>query len=194
MTRKCSLVINATSIGLTFTILSLVSSTITIIFFAIKMTELKNYDYIHEYQPQLCRPLSGKAVNISCHDTTMWMSIVYDDRNRSLIENPFALRATRFEAITDRNKIQFGLYMTCTCRIKAAKPLDLGCSYWPDCIINSDFLYFLQRDNERYYRTYVSFIVASVIGMALSIAGLPTTIITICKMWKQADEDYIKLT
>lgn len=182
-----------TNVGLLFTFLSIISSIVTIIIFAIKLNNLGDFNYLYAYQPAVCLPVGGFALNASCHETTKWISVWKLDSQKLLVENPFAFRPSRQEAIGDRSRIPLHNNISCVCLNPDTNGNSLKvpgietCAFWVECISDGDFIAYLQRDNDRYINTYVSFIVASLIGLILSLVGLPATI------KQQRRESYVEL-
>lgn len=173
--RHCA--VNNISLFLTF--LGIISSAVTIIVFARKLTDLSEYDYLYDYKASICEPITGRAFNLSCRQTSRWIAVLVLKRGLQAIDNPFAIRNSRVEAVADRDKIEMFSNFSCVCRQVHNQTVIKGCSWWPDCILNADFIYYMQRDNDRYYQTYISFIVASVVSLVLSIIGVPFSIVVI---------------
>ena len=182
--RHCT--VNNIALGLT--VLGIISSTITIFVFSSKLINLSAYDYIYAYKASICRPISGRAFNLSCQQddqpVTRWMSVLLLQRGLETVENPFAMRQSRLEAIADRDKVEMFSNYSCLCRTvtisnrqnKDDGGIVKGCSWWPSCILNADFIHYMQRDNDRYYQTYISFIVASSVSLVLAIIGVPFSV------------------
>ena len=192
--RHCT--VNNIGLGLTF--LGIISSTITIFVFSSKLLNLSEYDYLYDYKPSICRPISGRAFNLSCQQNdgqtvTRWMSVSVLQRGLEAVENPFAIRQSRLEAIGDRDKIEMFSNYSCLCRSLSNinhGGLTKGCSYWPSCILNADFIHYMQRDNDRYHQTYISFIVASCISLVLAVVSVPFSIVIIKR---SLQENYVPL-
>lgn len=188
------LTVNNIALGLTF--LGIISSTVTIFVFSSKLLNLSEYDYLYEYKPAICRPISGRAFNLSCHNddemTTRWISVLLLQRGLEAVENPFAIRQSRLEAIADRDKVEMFSNYSCLCRTIGDNSGEMikSCSWWPACILNADFIHYMQRDNDRYYQTYISFIVASSISLVLSIISVPFSILIIKK---NLQDNYVPL-
>lgn len=183
--HRCRRHFTVNNITLGLTLLGIVSSTITIFIFSSKLLDLSAYDYLYDYKPGICQPISGRAFNLSCRydqDDQIeqrWISVVMLKRGFEAVENPFAVRINRLDAIADRDKIEMLSNYSCLCRKANDSPVIKGCSYWPACILNADFIHYMQRDNDRYYRTYISFIVASAVSLVLSVIGVPFSVVVI---------------
>lgn len=192
MTLKLYCTVNNISLGLT--ILGIVSSIVTIGIFSNKLLNLTEYDYLYDYKSATCRPINGRAHNFTCNNNPSiehWMLILTLDNNLQAVQNPFALRSSRAEAIAGRDKIDMLGNYSCLCRSTASLSVEKGCSYWPSCIFDVDFIYYMQRDNDRYYQTYISFIVASSVSLILSAVSVP---FSICITRQQLRSDYVPLS
>lgn len=191
--RHCT----ANSIGLIFTIFSLISSIITIIYFTLALISQQQYGYVYNYQSSNCLPIAGYAQSLNCHDTSKWISVLRDSSGRTIVENPFALRSSRQDAIDDRYRSDLGNNRSCLCLDSInTKSLNLTvreCSVWPQCILDTDFLTYIQMAHQRSTDTYISFIVASLVSVILSLIGMPSTIIIIIQRYKFHDREYIGL-
>lgn len=156
---------------------------------------LSEYNYLYDYKPNTCRPISGRAFNLSCQygDEELmhrWISVMMLERGSDAVENPFAIRTNRLDAIADRDKIEMLGNYSCLCRKNNDSTVIKGCSYWPVCILNADFIHYMQRDNDRYYQTYISFIVASVVSLVLSVISVPFSIMIIRQVFR---DEYVPL-
>lgn len=162
--------------------MGIVSSIVTIAVFSNKLLNLSEYDYLYEYKVTNCRPVNGIAYNLTCDNNPSkehWILLLTLDNGLHVVENPFALRLSRADTIADRDKIDIFSNYSCLCRPPNSLPVEKGCSYWPSCILDADFIHYMQRDNDRYYQTYISFIVASVVSLVLSAVGVPFSIVII---------------
>ena len=66
-----------------------------------------------------------------------------------------------------------------------------NCQIWADCILDQDFVTYLQYDTKNYQHTYTSFIVFSTVSVVLSGIFIP---VSIQSLWYQLSEDnYIKV-
>lgn len=189
--RHCT----ANSIGFIFTIMGIVSSTITIIYFTAALINYQQYKYIYDYTPTTCNPTSGYAFSLTCNGTTKWISILRDVHDRTVVENPFALRNSRQDAIDDRYRSNLNVNQSCFCLSYFSSSTEKNitirdCSVWPQCILDTDFIFYMQKDTKRYEDTYISFIVASAISLVLSLMGLPFTITLIIRRCN-GDDKYI---
>lgn len=171
--RHCNLI----NIGFVLSALSIISSAITIAYFTVRMTDLEVYDYLYSYQSSTCVPVNGMASslvsNVSCPNPWIMLFVLADGRRA--VTNPFAGQETRLQSIDDRNRITLGQNYSCLCRPNSLM-ITNNCSVWPQCIFNGEFVKFMQRDNDRYYSTFVSFIIASAISASLSIFAIPSSI------------------
>jgi len=171
------------NIGIGFSVISIISAIVTIVYFSVALSRLNEYSYIYDYKKQSCGPTSGFAYEFTCDDKQKWISMFNDSSNRIIIENPFSVRNTRVEAINDRGRIDMGFNYTCYCRSynnllgNKVRGIQIqGCSIWGDCIIDSDFVDYIQRDNSIYYVTFVSFLASSVVTVVFSIVSIIITI------------------
>lgn len=69
-------------------------------------------------------------------------------------------------------------------------PVIKDCGVWTDCILDVDFISYIQHNNKRYESTYVSFIISSVIAIVLSIISIP---IYVKQLRANRREQYIDL-
>jgi hypothetical protein len=190
----CKRYCTVNNISLTLTALGIISSIVTISVFSDKLLKLAEYDYLYDYRSANCQPISGRALNFTCNSNPLvenWMLVLTLDNNLQAVQNPFALKSSRAAVITDRDKIAMLGNYSCLCRAITSLPIEKGCSYWPACIFDVDFVYYMQRDNDRYYQTYISFIVASSISLVLAAISVP---FTICIIRKELRHDYVALT
>lgn len=189
------------SIGLIFTIFSVISSLVTVIYFISEYSNHQKYNYIYQYKPAVYTPITGYAQQVNCYGKPMWVSVLKDASGRTIVENPFAVRKTRGEAIADRYTGRLNVNATCLCVpiiddpniVTVSNVTIRGCSVWAQCIYDTNFLDYIQRDNTHYNNTYVSFIIASLVSIFLSLIGLPTAIILIIQKYKAADKQYIEM-
>jgi hypothetical protein len=185
-----------TRIGLALNIFSVISSIITIAYFSDQLQKTHEYDYIYAYSPAVCVPMSGYASNISCSNRLRWIAIFTLLDGSNMVDNPFASRSSRLTAIDDRNRLPFNASYDCMCRSLSQPSCEKNntiineCSVWPWCILDSGMVRYLQRDGLRYYNTYISFIVASLVSIALSVIALPISIRAIRHEHKS---DYIQI-
>jgi hypothetical protein len=164
-----------TWISFIFTTLGAISSAITIIYFSVKLGSLSDYDYVYEYHETTCTPMMGYALQLNC-TPTKWISVWETDEQIAIVENPFALRKTRTAAIDDRQSYVSNRTYDCMCRNAPPMQLAQGCQFWSTCIFDVEFIQYIQRDNDRYIRTHVSFIAASCVAIILTGLALPFTI------------------
>jgi len=191
---------NPTTIGFILSALSIITSCITIVYFTIQMVNLEVYDYLYAYRSSNCIPINGVATNINLDlnvtsggDGTCsnpWIMIFLLTNGRKAVTNPFAVQETRTQAIDDRSRIVLGNNYSCICR-PSRSIITNDCSVWTQCIFNRGFIEFMQRDNNRYYYTYISFIIASAVSASLSIMAIPSTLQIICLKCK--DPEYVEM-
>lgn len=192
---------NLTNIGFVLSCLSIISSIVTIIYFVVQLQNLKAYDYLYEYRNSTCVPINGIATNINPSTLSItgnetynggeqcpapWIMLFLLSDMRLAVTNPFALQWTRTQAIDDRSRLDLDSNYTCLCR-NDKQILLRDCSVWPQCIFNAEFVKYMRRDTNRYYNTYASFIIASVVSAVLSILSIPPTIQTMRAACKQSN-------
>lgn len=192
--RHCT----ANSIGFIFTIMGMISSIITITYFTVALINYQQYKYVYDYAPSICNPTSGYAFPVTCNSTTKWISILRDTRNRTVVENPFALKNSRQNAVDDRYRSNLNVNQSCFCLTSSSSSNSTNittrdCSVWPQCILDTDFISYIQKDTKRYEDTYASFIIASAISLVLSLMGLPSTITLIVRRCNGDDDKYIEV-
>ena len=185
--------------GLGLNCFSMLTSLATIIYFGVKLGQLGTENYIYEYKQSNCSPTGGYAMPVSCKDKkdSGWISMLTDKSGRLIVDSPFAIQKERSQAIDDRYRV-IGYNYTCMCKLSIGiangtnRIKILACSVWPDCIIDQEFVKYIQHDNQRFIRTYVAFILASVIGIAIGLPSIPISVRTIQKM-KENDEGFVRL-
>lgn len=185
---------NLTLIGFVLNVMSIISSLITIIFFGVQLSMLKDYNYIYDYRDTECRLVSAKVREVDCEDSNMplkWVAVFSTNANLDVVENPFAVRDYRSLALQDINHLILNSTYPCTCRSYIPfnetdnVPTRHGCAVWTTCILNIDFVKYMQRDNQRYYHTYISFVIASFISIVLTVAYFPISIKTLRDLNRQ---------
>lgn len=183
--------LSVSHISIAFSIFTVISSIVTMVYFGEALTHVNEYNYVYDYKPQICTPINGFAYNFSCNDQTKWISIlntsIQSDQNQLIVQNPFSFRNTRAEAIADRKSINMNFNYTCYCRSNfgaagQSKSINLAvhkCSLWPDCIIDSEFIHYMQHDNSFYHVTFISFLVSSGLSIIFSILSVIITVFEI---------------
>jgi hypothetical protein len=182
--RQAFSIRNLTFIGLILSILSICSSIFTITYFSVQLSKLSQYDYIYDYHDATCVPVDYQIKQIYCDpdDTPNWLITYTLNNGNSIMSNPFA--------INENKNILLWTNYTCMCRNNVKGDLQVGCTYWTYCLFDSEFVGYMKRDNRRYYITYVSFIGASSLSLALTLITIPLSIKTLKNMRK---ENYVEL-
>lgn len=193
-----------TTVSFGLNLASLISCSVTIVYFAIQMASLSDYNYIYQYQHQTCLPITGKVLQLPCLSAIdggfkfKWIAYFTLDSGINLVENPFAVRNSRFLALQDLEHLILNVSYDCMCRIPPVFPFHKRnrsniidpCMLWSECILDNEFISYIQKDTTRYYRTYISFIIASMVSIFLSIAAFPIS----CQALRQLrKEQYVEL-
>jgi hypothetical protein len=165
------------NVGFVFSGFSIIGSIVTIAYFSVALYRLNSYSYIYDYKEENCVPVFGYTYNFSCGDNVKWISAFNSPNNtaiRIIVENPFSVRNNEQQALNDIGRIDLNFNYVCYCRQKSKiRGIQiLGCSVWADCIIDSDFIDYIQRDNSIYYFTFISFMVSSLATMIFSIISI----------------------
>jgi hypothetical protein len=179
--QKMRSYLTISNIGIIFSCFSLISSIVTIIYFSTALYRLTAYSYVYDYKEEICVPIIGYTYQFNCGNNQKWISSFNDSSNRILVENPFSVRNNIQQALNDIGRIEINFNYTCYCRDKNKifKIIGIqvfGCSIWTDCIIDSDFVDYIQRDNSIYYFTFISFLLSSLVTVIFSIVSILITI------------------
>lgn len=165
--------------------INVIFSTFTLIYFSVQLHLNLEYRYVLEYKESACYPVNGRTREIQSCDQTKWIMVWTDSSGRQIVENPFSMRDTRSQAISDRDDTKLFVNRTCMCRSGMASlnsshsiTVDANCQVWEACIFNSDFVKYMQRYTNRYFVTNVSFVVGSSISILLSLIGIPLGLYT----------------
>lgn len=179
-----------TLIGIILTSASIVSSTSGIIYFSVKLHESQSYNYLHAYQQDQCKIVSTSIREFNCSSGIRWILSLMDDQGRKAVENPFAWRRTKKEVQIEESEFVLGRNETCMCR-PPGYTSGQDCQNWPRCILDEDFVIYIQHDNARYQNSHIRFIIVSVISLVLCVAFLPISLKTLRKELQR--ESYIEL-
>lgn len=179
-----------TLIGIILTFCSILSSFVGAVYFGVKLQELQSYNYLYEYKPDKCQLISSDVYEFQCYEGKRYIVSFTDISGRKSVENPFAWRRTKILAQNEQKHFALPSNDTCMCRPSGFRS-GQDCQNWPRCILDQDFIVYMQRDNQRYQSNHVRFIIVSVISMCLSLCFLPISIKTLKKELQK--ETYIEL-
>lgn len=177
-------------VGLILTSASITSSCISVIYFSIKLHELKDFDYIYSYKPDGCHIVNKSVYEYNCSLGDRWMLSLLDDKDRKVVENPFAWRRSRSIVEIEKSQFLTGQNYSCVCR-PPGQNANEDCQSWPRCILDTDFIKYIQRDNDRHKSKFISFIVVSIISIVLSAFFIPISCKTLQRELYQ--ETYVPL-
>lgn len=175
----------------TIDVVSFIVSISTLVYFSNRLAMTTENKFVLDYYNDICYPLTGKTKELfTCNNgngvpTQKWIMVWSDNKGRSVVENPFASRFTRAEAVSDRTDATLRSNRSCTCRktsIGGGTDLtDYNCQVWETCIFNVEFIKYIQYGNTRYYTTNVSFIAGSSIAIFISLVSIPMAIVTLVR-------------
>jgi hypothetical protein len=184
-----------TFLGLILTILSVLTSSISIIYFGSKLTNLGDTAFVYEYKSDNCTISEMHIQSYECSDKIVWILQFIDQLNRSLVENPFARRKSLTTIETEIKNYAVGEIHECMCRKDISSLIGSfeirDCQTWTNCILDGDFIRYIQYDHENYYRTYSSFIGFSCISVVLCLIFIPLSIQTF--RYQISADNYIEL-
>lgn len=165
-----------TLLGIILTLASIVSSLSGVIYFGVKLNQLQSYNYLYAYQKRGdCKIISGSVREFTCSEGTRWILSLLDEQERKAVENPFSWRREKILVENELKHFKMPSNHSCICRDEGYLS-GRDCQNWPRCILDSDFVLYMQRDNQRYQSNHIRFIVVSVISLALSFAFIPISI------------------
>lgn len=175
---------NLTVISLVLTVLGAISSTVTMCYFGTQLSFLTNYNYIYDYTPAICTPIISQIRQLNCktkYDNLtkyilLWL-INYNNQTVEIVEDPFSAKSTRGLAFNDRLDYNLNTNYSCLCQTNMNYKIRTNdCQFWSICIFDVNFINYIQRDNDRYYFTYISFILASFLSFILGIISIIITL------------------
>tara|TARA_R110001632_G_scaffold148910_2_gene266155 strand:+ start:480 stop:1064 length:585 start_codon:yes stop_codon:yes gene_type:complete len=171
---------------------------ITMIFFAVQLSRTDQYRYVYEYKLVNCTPISVKMTYFE--HCKKWSPIWTGSSQMLIMDNPFNLK-TKKNAYLELATIDLHETRPCVCRgltilpnhkrniYNNNKTLIDGCNIWTQCFLNTQFISYMQRDQDSRYNTNRSF----VIGMSVAfIFGLGSIIF---EFWffHKSKPDYIEM-
>lgn len=187
----------------TIDVVSFIVSISTLVYFSNRLAMTTENKFVLDYNTDVCYPLTGRTKELNtCNNnngvsTKKWIMVWTDNKGRSVVENPFASRFTRAEAVSDRTDATLLSNRSCTCRktiIGGGTDLtDYNCQVWETCIFNVEFIKYIQYGNTRYYTTNVSFIAGSSIAIFISLVSIPMAIVTLIRS-RVVDQGKIETT
>lgn len=179
-----------TLIGIVLTFASILSSFTGIVYFGVKLHQLQSYNYLYSYQLDQCNLQSSSVYEYQCSEGTRYIVSFLDSLGRKAVENPFAWRRTKILAENERRHFSLPQNQTCMCREEGYRS-GQDCQSWPRCILDEDFVLYMQRDNQRYQSNHIRFIIVSTFSLVLSCCFLPISFKTLRK--ELGRETYVEL-
>uniref|UniRef100_A0A6C0CIK8 Uncharacterized protein n=1 Tax=viral metagenome TaxID=1070528 RepID=A0A6C0CIK8_9ZZZZ len=179
--------LNLTYIGLALNAASILASFITMIYFSVMLSRLSDYDYVYNYKPRTCTPQFGTVVIIPCGDNgakllpqkVKYIAMFSTSEMFTMIEDPFSARDSYDKATQDVASYVLDVPYDCYCREldqKVPPPSQDACQLWSQCISETDFIQYIQRDNGHYKTTYVAFILSSLVSIVFSSLAIGVAI------------------
>lgn len=174
-----------------FNFIVLLSNIACVIYFSVQLNHDLQNSYIIEYKRETCIPVSSEVISFKCGTSSnKWVPIWTDERNRTMIMDPFGIKAVKSSAVAEMQEIDLMSRQQCMCRSNSVSiKIPSDCQIWDICIFNTMLIEYLQRDFDVHYRTNVSFIVSSLVSTILSIVTLPLSV----RLYKQSGSTYIEL-
>jgi hypothetical protein len=126
-----------------------------------------------------------------------WVAYFKTNDNRFMVINPFVVYDQKQSAVQDEARLDLNVTYSCVCRSLHTNNVNddnKKCQIWPECVLDTEFVKYIQHDNRRYKITHISFIVFSAISVILSVIAIPFSIQTIKQIPTRDDvEDFERL-
>lgn len=165
----------------------LITMVATMIFFSVQLSRVAEYTYVYQYHRTNCTPNSVKVTMFE--PCKRWTPLYITEKGQTLIDNPFSLKSFR-GASEELKTIDLHEERPCFCREKSQNILIDGCIIWPDCFINSQFLNYMQRDQNSRYDTNLSFVIVTAFSVFMAVGSI---VFEIKLYQKNRENDYIEL-
>lgn len=166
----------------------LLSNIACVIYFSVQLNHDLQNKYIIEYKRETCIPVNSEIISFKCGTFEKWVPIWKDEKNRTIVMEPFGIKSTKSSAVAEIQEINLMSNQPCMCRPYLIE-IPSDCQIWDICIFNTMLIEYLQRDFDLHYRTNISFIVSSLISTILSLITLPLSV----RLYKQSGSTYIEL-
>ena len=191
--KECAKRVDVKIIGIIFNCLSILSCGFTVIYFGNSLAQLHNDDFIYTYGLTTCRPMERALEVKQCGNPgyefgNEWIGKFKLDNGLTLVANPFDFSPDIYQANKYVKSVPMNVSYPCMCRPSNVKVVTDGCVMWTDCILNVQFIKYIQHDHYRYINTHISFIAVSCISVALAIVA----IVILGKTYKR-NPDYIPM-